>query len=133
VRAGASGHHVVMVVMMVVTVAVVMMMVMTEPTVVMMVVMGPVMVMMMVMILHQRHVRIGRCFLPSSSGLGRIHGPQNGERIRDRREQFGERPRAVQRRRIRALDGCGLGAVERCQAGNRAYQANDFVHLRLLG
>jgi hypothetical protein len=121
-----------MVVMMVVTVAVVMMMVMTEPTVVMMVVMGPVMV-MMVMILHQRHVRIGPCFLPSSSGLGRIHGPQYGERIRDRREQFGERPRAVQRRRVRALDGGGLGAVERCQAGNRAYQANDFVHLRLLG
>src|ERR1700724_3666091 len=108
------------------------MMVMTAPPAIMMMVMSPSAV-MMVMILHQRHgrVRLGRLRAPSR--LGRIHGLQHRESVGDRLEEFGVGLRGGQPRRIGALEAGGLGAIERRQTGNRAYDADNFVHLRLLG
>src|ERR1700726_2680631 len=105
--------------MMVVTTppAIMVMMMMTPPSIMMMVVMTPPAIMMMVvMILHQRHIRIGAGFLGAPRGLGCIDGPQHGEGIRDRLEQFGVGLCLGQPRRIRGLEGGGLGAVERRQA-----------------
>jgi hypothetical protein len=118
---------VVMVVVMPVTVVVVMVVVTEDPMVVM-VMLGAV---MMVMILHELHGGV-RGLLHGPRRVGRVHCPQHGKRVRDRFKQLGKRPGAGQCR-IRALDGGGLRRVERCQAGNCPYQADDFVHLRLLG
>ena len=94
---------------------VMMVMVMTAPPAIV-VMMVPDTVMMMVMILHQRHVRVRRGCLRAPRGLGRVHGPEHRERVRDRLEQLGVGLSGSQPRRVRGLETGGLGAVEGRQA-----------------
>jgi hypothetical protein len=119
-----------MVVMMAAVMMVMVVMMPPPPHAVVMMVMMPPPAMMMVTA-HERKADV-RLHL----GLSRVDGLdrlQQRDRVGNGIEQLGERGRRRKARWVRADDG-GLGGVERCQAGNRADNADDpLVHMHLLG
>lgn len=111
--------------------AVVMVMMMVPPAVMVVVMVIPAMMMVMMMIAHELHVR-GRILLDAGR-LGGLYRPQHGDRIGNRIEQLGIRPRWREAGLIRPRDGGSLRRVERGQARYGANQSDDrLVHVVVL-